>query len=92
MMRNKFSPVLMQLQYKRYYFIIISTNDIIRVTDIRHCRKLEDFLVLILKTGNYMNFGGHSGDAHGFKITSLLRVFKKSFYFFICFLIFACDN
>jgi len=49
------------------------------VTDIRNCRKLEDFLILILKTGNYMNFGAHSGDAHGFKITSLLKVIETSF-------------
>nr|CAB3256129.1 inverted formin-2 [Phallusia mammillata] len=42
--------------------------------EIRSCKKLEDFLLLILKTGNFMNFGAHSGDAQGFKITSLLKL------------------
>nr|XP_026693257.1 inverted formin-2 isoform X8 [Ciona intestinalis] len=44
------------------------------VNAIRQCKKLEDFLVLILKTGNYLNFGGYAGDAHAFKITSLLKL------------------
>ena len=43
-------------------------------SDIRNCRKLEEFLFLILKTGNFMNFGGYAGDANGFKITSLSKV------------------
>uniref|UniRef100_H2Z1H6 Inverted formin, FH2 and WH2 domain containing n=1 Tax=Ciona savignyi TaxID=51511 RepID=H2Z1H6_CIOSA len=42
--------------------------------DLKSCKKLEDFLVLILKTGNYLNFGGYAGDAHAFKITSLLKL------------------
>ncbi|PIK40670.1 putative inverted formin-2 [Apostichopus japonicus] len=35
---------------------------------------LQEFLALVLVTGNYMNSGGFAGNAAGFKISSLLKL------------------
>jgi len=41
---------------------------------IKNCKKLENLFLLILKTGNFMNHGAHSGGAYAFKFTSLLKL------------------
>ncbi|KAM4732566.1 uncharacterized protein fhdc2 isoform 1-T2 [Anableps anableps] len=38
------------------------------------CPKLHSILRLVLKAGNYMNAGGYSGNAAGFRISSLLKL------------------
>ncbi|XP_072171506.1 inverted formin-2-like [Diadema setosum] len=42
--------------------------------DILNSAMLEEFLALILVTGNYMNAGGYAGNAVAFKISSLLKL------------------
>ncbi|XP_070554154.1 inverted formin-2-like isoform X4 [Ptychodera flava] len=37
-------------------------------------KALEEFLKLVLATGNYMNSGGYAGNAVGFKVSSLLKL------------------
>lgn len=51
------------------------------ITTLQECCKgilesklLQEFLALILVTGNYMNSGGFAGNAAGFKISSLLKL------------------
>merc|ERR1712183_416655 len=41
---------------------------------IKGCKKLENLFLLILKTGNFMNHGAHSGGACAFKFSSLLKL------------------
>ncbi|TMS17627.1 FH2 domain-containing protein 1 [Larimichthys crocea] len=38
------------------------------------CPELHSILRLVLKAGNYMNAGGYSGNAAGFRISSLLKL------------------
>ncbi|XP_041454485.1 inverted formin-2-like isoform X2 [Lytechinus variegatus] len=42
--------------------------------DILESEKLEEFLALILVTGNFINAGGYAGNAMAFKISSLLKL------------------
>lgn len=42
--------------------------------DILQSKMLEEFLALILVTGNYINAGGYAGNAIAFKISSLLKL------------------
>ncbi|XP_033631464.1 inverted formin-2-like isoform X2 [Asterias rubens] len=42
--------------------------------DILNSKTLEEFLTLILLTGNFMNSGGFAGNAAGFKIASLMKL------------------
>ncbi|XP_070605443.1 FH2 domain-containing protein 1-like [Erythrolamprus reginae] len=38
------------------------------------CEELHDLILLVLKTGNYLNEGGYAGSACGFHVSSLLRL------------------
>ncbi|WP_289490180.1 hypothetical protein, partial [Klebsiella pneumoniae] len=37
-------------------------------------QRLPVFCQLILKIGNFLNYGSHTGDADGFKISTLLKL------------------
>ncbi|XP_069715062.1 inverted formin-2-like isoform X2 [Phaenicophaeus curvirostris] len=42
--------------------------------DILNSHRLPLFCQLILKVGNFLNYGSHTGDADGFKISTLLKL------------------
>ncbi|KFP44878.1 Inverted formin-2, partial [Chlamydotis macqueenii] len=42
--------------------------------DLLHSHRLPLFCQLILKVGNFLNYGSHTGDADGFKISTLLKL------------------
>ncbi|KAM6311563.1 inverted formin-2 [Aegotheles albertisi] len=42
--------------------------------DLLNSHRLPLFCQLILKVGNFMNYGSHTGDADGFKISTLLKL------------------
>jgi len=44
------------------------------IDDLRHSELLPELLNLILKVGNFLNYGSHAGNAQGFKISSLLKL------------------
>ncbi|XP_062916884.1 FH2 domain-containing protein 1 isoform X1 [Mobula hypostoma] len=42
--------------------------------ELQNCNELHTILRLVLKAGNFMNAGGYSGNAAGFRIASLLKL------------------
>ncbi|XP_065059363.1 inverted formin-2-like [Rhopilema esculentum] len=44
------------------------------ITDLLHSELLPELLNLILKVGNFLNYGSHAGNAQAFKISSLLKL------------------
>uniref|UniRef100_A0A8B9TPP3 Inverted formin, FH2 and WH2 domain containing n=1 Tax=Anas platyrhynchos TaxID=8839 RepID=A0A8B9TPP3_ANAPL len=42
--------------------------------DLLNSHRLPSFCQLILKVGNFLNYGSHTGDADGFKISTLLKL------------------
>ncbi|XP_078457292.1 FH2 domain-containing protein 1 isoform X2 [Lampetra planeri] len=64
---------------EEFHPTVASARDGIRVvrqavTELQACEQLHKVIHLVLKAGNYMNAGGHAGNAAGFKITSLLKL------------------
>ncbi|XP_019727520.1 FH2 domain-containing protein 1-like [Hippocampus comes] len=66
-LRQEFSP-LMEEASKSLAVMIQAANELL------DCDKLHAVIRLVLKAGNYMNAGGYSADAIGFRMTSLLKL------------------
>ncbi|XP_060685200.1 LOW QUALITY PROTEIN: inverted formin-2-like [Hemiscyllium ocellatum] len=62
------ATVTLQLLQPRAELIKIACHDL------RSARRLPIFCDLILRIGNFLNYGSHTGNADGFKINTLLKL------------------
>ncbi|XP_051902412.1 FH2 domain-containing protein 1-like [Hippocampus zosterae] len=67
LLRQEFSPIVEEAS-KSLAVMIQAANELL------DCDKLHAVIRLVLKAGNYMNAGGYSADAIGFRMTSLLKL------------------
>ncbi|XP_039256572.2 inverted formin-2-like [Styela clava] len=72
----RIDAMIMQQEFSEAFSNL--TSDLTKVIEatkaMKGSKNLETFLVLILKMGNFLNFGGHSGNADAFTFSSLLRL------------------
>ncbi|XP_077361063.1 FH2 domain-containing protein 1-like [Festucalex cinctus] len=66
-LRQEFSPLMEEVS-KSLAVMIKAANELL------DCDDLHSFIRLVLKAGNYMNAGGYSANAIGFRMTSLLKL------------------
>ncbi|XP_061660365.1 FH2 domain-containing protein 1-like isoform X2 [Syngnathoides biaculeatus] len=66
-LRQEFSPLLDDVN-RSLNIMIKAANELL------DCDDLHSVIRLVLKAGNYMNAGGHSADAIGFRMASLLKM------------------
>ncbi|XP_056141338.1 FH2 domain containing 3 [Lampris incognitus] len=67
LLREEFFPLMKEMKNS----VSVMTN---AANELLHCDDLHSVIRLVLKAGNYMNAGGYSGDAIGFRMTSLLKL------------------
>uniref|UniRef100_UPI003AAE7582 FH2 domain-containing protein 1-like n=1 Tax=Centroberyx gerrardi TaxID=166262 RepID=UPI003AAE7582 len=66
-LREEFFPLMEEVKNS----VAVMTK---AANELLDCDDLHSIILLVLKAGNYMNAGGYSGNAIGFRMTSLLKL------------------